>query len=529
MYTIRIEGDIIYDDQMPNDKAYQIIDYSLKMEDNKAGSLTMIVPPTNGSFSSLRSHANMRRRVEVLADDEVIWTGRTVSVKVDIYQRLEIFCEGAMAWLCDALYQGYPAQNSTASAYKRATAMSKLNSILSGYKYIEGSTPVIQEAFRIIEGDTDMQIDGETDANYIVHGCAADTTKTCLQRLNDLVKKYGGHFECKWDQTNSINKLYWHAHEYGPNAEGSHKQTANFGENLLDYVKTVSTDDIFTVIRPYGEIADDAPSVEKAKTNLFANTNSWENQKRINVSGEVVSTIGTRFYVAHIEVQTGKTYYYTGKMLGNNSLFVVRDGSGNNMYLRTNFKGDPVDEARVRDNQNIQIPTPDGARYIYACFYDDPDYDSQHSVTVIDYSNISWVDENAELNKDMYRVTIADVYDGREYLKLSNTLFNQYGWIERRVDFSGINQPTALMNAANAYIEDVLRNGFNSITIEVNFLDLALFGVTSPLRLYDGVRVESAIGETTIMYVTKIELRKNPAQSKVTLGTVTKKGISSLV
>ena len=529
MYRIQIEGDVVYDDTMVHDKEYQVIDYSLKMEDNKAGSLTIVVPPTNRRYSNIKSHADLRRRVDFYANDEVIWTGRTVSINTDIYQRMEVFCEGAMSWLDDALYQGYPAQSATASTYQRVTAISKQDSILTGYVRSENGVPVIQEAFRIRPGDTDMMIDGEVDANYKVHGCAADTTKTCLQRLQDVQKKYGGHFICRWDTANSINKLDWYANEWGGNTEGSYAQTANFGENLLDYVKTIRLEDVYTVIRPYGEIADDAPAVEKAKTNIFENTNTWLNQKRIDVSGEIVDTIGTRFYVARVEIETGKTYYYSGRMLGHSSLFVVRDANEQNIFIRTNFQGDIVDQTRVRDNQNIEIPIPEGARYIIAGVYDDPDYDTQQSATIIDYSNVAWIDENDELNKDMYRVTVKSVNNGREYIKMSNALFDQYGWIERRVNFSGINQPQALLNAANAYINEQLRSGFNTVTIEANFLDLALFGVTEPLKLYDGVCVKSATGEMVVMYVSKIELRKNPAQGKVTLGTVTKKGISSLV
>lgn len=528
MYRIEYNSMVIYDDTMPNSPEYQIIDFKLSMAVNKAGSLTMTVPPTNKRYANIMSRTDERILVLVYFNADVIWHGRTTSVSMDLYGRLKVFCEGAMAWLDDALYQGYPSMNGSAADYKLQTADSKMQSILSGYIASARGTPIIQEDFRFMSSaHTDMQIDGEADSNYKIPACAPDTTKTCLQRLQDLQKKYGGYFTVKYQSPSPFSRLYWYANPWGGNQQGSYQQTANFGENLLSYARTLTTDNIFTVIRPYGEIADNAPDTETAKTNIFSDTSTFMNSWRLNANGERVECDNTNYNLAEVVIEAGKTYYYSGHMRGNFSLFSVADANRNLMYVKTNYGGSPPDNTKDFEFSDIEIPIPEGAKYIYACFHRDAAYETDHSVTLIDYSNVAYTATVNEQDKDAYRVTIADVNNGEEWLKVSTQLYQKYGWIERRVMFPNINKPQALMDAAQNYLLDL---SFNTINIEVSFIDLAAMGAApQPLKLFDGVRVQTAQGEQYTMYVTKIDLTKNPANSKITLGTSLTQGISSLV
>ena len=530
MYKIVYGASVLYDDTMPHDKEYQIIDFKLSMQDNKAGSLTMTVPPTNGEYDNIKQTADHRVAVFVYVMDEIVWHGRVTSVSVDIFGRLNVFCEGALSWLADALYQGYPAVNSSEGSYKLETAWSKLNSILSGYQTTRSGTPVILEDYRM-DGFTDMEIDGEADASYHIPACAPDTSKTCLQRLQDVQKKYGGHFTVKYQEptaTRPMSRLYWYANEWGGNTEGSYAQTANFGENLLNYVRTVSTDDIFTVIRPYGENRDNAPNTATAKTNIFSDTTQWTQGQRIGLTGLITTDASlTRSYVARITVETGKTYYYSGHMYGNYATFAVHDANGVPIFVKSNYGGDIPASAEKREHKDIEIPLTEDAVYIYVGFWNDTSYNTEHSVTMIDYSNVGWISTTDEVNKDAYRVTVGSVNGGEDFMIVDWTLYGRYGWIERRVDFPHINKAEPLFNAASKYIDSLK---FNTFSIEVSFIDLAAMGVVpQPLRLFDGVRVRTAVGEEYIMYVTKIDLSKNPANSKITLGTSLSRGISSLV
>lgn len=527
MYTIIYGGGVIYDDTMPHDKEYQITDFKLSIADSKAGSLTMTVPPTNGRYSFIRQSTDMRVPVEVYTNGILIWKGRSTSVSVDLFNNFQIFCEGAIAWLDDALYEGYPQMQSSSSAYKLETGRSKVLSILSGYTATMGSSQRVKPEYQIGEGFVNMDIDGEADSAYRIPACAPDTTKTCLQRLQDVQKTYGGHFGITYHDDEPYIRLNWYKNIWGRNAEGSYTQTAFFGENLLSYARTISTDDVVTVIRPYGEMLDNAPKTEVAKTNIYSDTSPFINQRRIALDGEVVTVENTNYYVARLTIEQGKKYYYTAHMRGNFSLFAVKDSHGDPLFVKTNYGGNAPDNTKAFEFKDVEIPLPVGAVYIDVGFYKDATYEADKGVTLIDYSNVAYTPLVNEQNKDAYRTTIADVNDGNEWLVANWTLFNKYGWIERRVNFAGINQPQALYEATQEYIENM---SFNAISIEVSFLDLAAMGVAPvPLRLFDGVRVRTAEGEEYIMYVTKIDLSKNPAQSKITLGTSLSKGISSMI
>ena len=518
MYKITIGGVTVYDDTMVDDVSYQVTDYKLTMEDNKAGSLTVVIPPTNNGYGMMDSDY-VRYPVKLYVNEEPIWFGRVTSVKMDFWNRAQAFCEGAMAWLADALYTGYPAEAGGGDSTKWAShcAKVKVKSVLRSFNMHCASE------FEIGLGTVTMEL-YEFDSSGNTSAQMADTSKTCLQRLQDLQKTYGGHFQIESDDGDPV--LSWYADIYGSSQD--YQQTAKFGENLLNFAKTRSTEDVYTVIRPYGDLADNAPKTEQEVVTMYTSSSQWNDSKRLNKQGEVENTISDRFFVTDpIQIISGRKYYYSGRMSVNQGLFAVYDSQGVAMNVKSAYGGDDDTQAVTKVHNMVQIPLPDGAKTIVACFWQDTAYETEQSVDITEYSNVYWMNADTSVNQDEYRTTIDSVHDDDPTYVIWS-LYNRFGWIEKRVNFTGINRPAGLLNAVERYADTV---AFNLDSLSINFIDMAMVtGTSDPLKLYDGVLVVSEPHSTiVVMYVTKLELTINPANSKITLGISKEKGISALV
>ena len=551
MYEIEINQTVCYDDTQIDDASYRLIDYKLVMEDNKAGSLTLVVPPTNRAYNQCSPNTIRRRPLVYFFENEkMLWIGRAVSVKYDFWNRATVVCEGALAWLADALYEGLDRQ---AVQTDTDVADTKIQGALSGY-----TRHMSTSAYRIEQGIVTMQIEGEAEWTGIQQGYSPaqspDTTKTCLQRITDLVSRYGGHVQVLIP-SGRLPRLAWYADIYGTAQSGSYVQTANFGENLMDYVRSFSTDGLVTVLRPYGDIKDNAPKVEQEKTALIT-SDMLTNYRRINTSGEVENSPSSLQNVSDpLTIVRGRKYYYSGHMRSNFCLFVITDTDGNVYNLKTNHGGEPTGSTVIKEYNNVEIPIPEfaqnGSYKIQCGFWQDTAYETEKSVTLLDYSNLYYVDEDQSEDDDKYRIKLTDSGYPTETYEISD-LVQEYGWIEERVTFKNINNATGLLAATQTLADEIVRSGFNFESLSVGFLDMAYFiqsdapkvgtalvgsavlsDVVSrvpPLKLYDGVRVVSDPHHVdTVMYVTKIELSINPANSKITLGVSKEKGISALV
>ena len=526
MYSMTISGDVFYDDTQIDDVGYQILDFKLTIEDNKAGSLSLVIPPSNRKYNSFKPTGIISRPViKVCAKTDVIWIGRATSVKMDFWNRANVFCEGAMAWLDDALYEGLARQEVYDTT---AVAGSKVRGILSGY------WSHVDTKYAIGQGACTVQIDDEaywdsSGTTMYAPAQSPDTSRTCLQRLQDVLNKYGGHFQVVDGFV--VGDLDWYKDLWGTGTSGSYVQTVNFGENLLDYVKSFSTDDIFTVIRPYGALMDNAPKTEATATPLINSVSGQlDNGWRFDTSGEKVGTTNQYMYVSQkFTVKRGKKYYYSGFMYGNSCMFVVRSSQNITYEIKSNYGGETYSSTQIKQYNKVEIPIPEfalaGGYTIEVSFYKNNQYETDQGVSFLDYSNLYEVDADTSVDADQYRVKLPS-----ETWSLGN-LVSTYGWIEKRVDFPTINHVNGLMDATLKYESAVLASPFDLDSLSINFVDMAYYtGSTDPLKLYDGVRVISEPhGVDVVMYVTKIELSINPANSKITLGVSKEKGISALV
>ena len=226
-----------------------LISCKYDMELNSAGSCTFVMPPKHPYISEIKP---MITEVAVAEIDNIVWFGRVTDTKTDFYNRLEVHCEGAYAYLNDSVQPRETFYNLTPTEY--------LQKIIANHNAQVKSNR--QTLLAYAKSDT-RKISGEL--RY-------ESTMSVIQKFLD---DYGGYLYVLMSQTTGNPQLYWI-----DSRNLASSQTVAFGENLLNLQKTVDYADICTAIMPLG--AD----VEMAVPDRDENGN----QLYEDADGEQVST-----------------------------------------------------------------------------------------------------------------------------------------------------------------------------------------------------------------------------------------------
>ena len=77
-----------------------LLDPSLKLELNAAGSFSFKVPPVHDYYGKIKA---LTDTINVYEDDDLIFTGRPTEIKNDWFNQEEVYCEGALAYFNDSI------------------------------------------------------------------------------------------------------------------------------------------------------------------------------------------------------------------------------------------------------------------------------------------------------------------------------------------------------------------------------------------------------------------------------------------
>lgn len=102
MYTIYCDDTLIYTDQS-HDLKYKLLDATLHLEDNAAGTLDLSLPKTNIGYSMIKK---MVSHIVVYRNDEKIFGGRAITESYDFDMNRQLTCEGELAYLNDTYQPG---------------------------------------------------------------------------------------------------------------------------------------------------------------------------------------------------------------------------------------------------------------------------------------------------------------------------------------------------------------------------------------------------------------------------------------
>jgi phage minor structural protein len=229
IYRVIANGEDIYN---PESDDLILIDPTLELELNHAGSFTFTLPPNNRHYNDIKK---MTTEISVYQDDELLFIGRAISDTPDFYNRKKIECEGALAYLNDSIQWPKKYTNLTPRQY-----LSEL---------IEIHNAQVDDFKKFTVGKVTVN-DTENLYRY------TNYNNTLTEIKEDLTDNYGGYLFVR--VVNGTKYL-----DYLAEMPYTCDQTIQFGENLLDFTRNYDATQIATALIPLGkdlsqETTDDA-------------------------------------------------------------------------------------------------------------------------------------------------------------------------------------------------------------------------------------------------------------------------------
>lgn len=251
MYKVYADNTLIYDSTLDD---YAITSGEIELEINKSGSFTFSIYDDHPYFSHIQK---MKTIVTVYKRDRIIFRGRVITDALGFFKEKTFTCEGELGFLLDTIQRPYTFQGTPADLLKQ---------------YIDTHNAQVEEAKQFEIGTITV-----TDPNdYITRSNSAyeDTLTNINDRLIDLL---GGYF---YVSRNAQNGAVLNYYEDSPFLC---EQKIEFGENLLDFVKTDSAEEIATAIIPLGAKIEEEEETQETQSEGEAGEEIEEAENRVTI------------------------------------------------------------------------------------------------------------------------------------------------------------------------------------------------------------------------------------------------------
>ena len=233
MYKIKCEDLTLYN---PLKKDLVLGDPTLKLEVNKAGSLSFTIYPTHTYYGSI---IKMRSVISVYQDNKILFKGRVYSDKVNFYKIKKVEVEGLLAYFNDSIVRPYEFTG-TPEEYLAFL--------------IDQHNAQVEEFQRFKLGVVTV-----TDPNDYITRASSSTPKTWSEIEEKLIKLLGGYIHIRYeDDGNYI--------DYIEDYSDVSTQEIKFSVNLQDLENEVKGDSLATCIIPYGAKVSDLKKEEEIET-----------------------------------------------------------------------------------------------------------------------------------------------------------------------------------------------------------------------------------------------------------------------
>lgn len=100
MYTIHADGQLLFDSLSENVQ-HIVFSPKLMLDINKAGSLSLVLPPGNNLHGKLKK---LKSIITVEQGTEQLFRGRAMETDTDTYNQQSVYCEGEKAFLMDSVF-----------------------------------------------------------------------------------------------------------------------------------------------------------------------------------------------------------------------------------------------------------------------------------------------------------------------------------------------------------------------------------------------------------------------------------------
>lgn len=225
MYRILADGQLFCSSKI---EELAVINPVIDMEVNKAGTFKFIVPPTHPYYDNIERKMTL---IDVYRDDETepLFEGICASVEVDFFKQKSITCEGELTFLNDSTLRPSHKVGLTSRHLLEA--------------YINEHNSLVEAQKRFTVG----QVTARDTNDYIT--CFTNYQSTMTEIKEDLVDDIGGFLRTR--HVNGVRYL-----DYLAESPRTSNQVIRLGENLLDLVQSIDTEDLATVIIPLGATLD---------------------------------------------------------------------------------------------------------------------------------------------------------------------------------------------------------------------------------------------------------------------------------
>ena len=260
MYQIFCDNSLLYD---PRDEDIPILSGKISLTVNATGELTFTLPPMHRGIDMIRKLTSV---VQVYDSGELLYEGRVLDAKADMYHTVTYTCEGTLAYLLDSIQRP--------KAYHDLTPTSYLSDKLTQHNSQVGAEK------RFLLGTVEkqaMNYDAREDNQY---------TNTLDTIMDKLVDSNGGYLRVrKQGDTRYLDYLESYHRTSG--------QVIRFGENILELTEHISAENVITVLVPLGKTAE-GENGESGKRLTIESVNGGkdylEDTEAIALYGRIVGT-----------------------------------------------------------------------------------------------------------------------------------------------------------------------------------------------------------------------------------------------
>lgn len=215
-----------------------LLNPSIELEMNSAGSFTFTLPPTHPKWDDIKI---LKSTIDVYENNELIFTGRVASIEKNWNNERVVECEGALAYFNDSIHRQMKWETPLPIASEDPTVHNFLKDILDNHNVFEGSENLNRHIYvGHIYVDTEL-VTREVDY---------DTTLDILTRM--CIDTNGGYFQIRKDPEDG--KLYL---DWLKDFTDESSQPASFGLNLLNFNTSLSAEDICTGVLARGATVND--------------------------------------------------------------------------------------------------------------------------------------------------------------------------------------------------------------------------------------------------------------------------------
>ena len=219
MYKIYADGNLFYDSTLDDNT---ITKGTITKEVNKAGSFIFGAYPEHEYYHYIQK---LKTIITVLKRESIIFRGRVIMDSAGFYNEKTFTCEGELSFMLDSVQRPYNFYGNPRDLF---------------VQYLVSHNLQVEDEKRFLIGD----ITAANDDDYI--SIENSNYPYTLTVVNELLKTYGGYLHITRNES-GMPILNW-LHDY----PHTNTQNIEFGENLLDFLKTNDGTEIATVIIPLG-------------------------------------------------------------------------------------------------------------------------------------------------------------------------------------------------------------------------------------------------------------------------------------